>query len=378
MNVRRVCVVLFWLLLVSDLKAEPALRIEYISHACFIFQSPEGTRLLIDPFNGYVHGGLGYSFPEGIEADGVLVTHPHYDHDATYLVGGSPPVFRDAGNYSINDIKFEGIEGKHGDPFGNGYGRTFGRRNTIWIVEAAGVRVVHLGDNGPIDTRTREAFGNVDILLVPIDGDEHILRFSEVGQIVEEVQPSIVVPMHYEVSALAETPGLGPVDPWLSDRENVRRLETNLFFVSATDLPEHSEVVVFAQSPHVAPWPENYRMARSKLQAARQVQRAEPAKAEIFIREAVELYPSSLEFWWALSGNLGFQGKLEEAIDAMERGFSVSTHADWTLLARARLQLGEQYERHGRRDLAIPLYQQVVNQSQDNALRERAQRALDK
>src|SRR5262245_18799608 len=55
-------------------------EIEYVAHACFRIRWPGGKRILIDPYASQVW--LGYDFPAGLEADAVLITHPHYDHDA--------------------------------------------------------------------------------------------------------------------------------------------------------------------------------------------------------------------------------------------------------------------------------------------------------
>ena len=154
--------------------SDEGIELAYIAHACFVIESPStGTRILIDPYNGYAHNWLGYSFPEGVRADAVLVTHPHYDHDATYYIGGRPLVFREPGAYSVRDIVIQGVEGRHA----KGYGRAFGQLNTIWLVEVGGVRIVHLGDNGPLDADVVERLGRVDVLMVPIDADEHILRY---------------------------------------------------------------------------------------------------------------------------------------------------------------------------------------------------------
>ena len=51
---------------------ERPVRLEYIAHAAFVIESPGGTRIVIDPYNGNIW--LGYAFPEGIEADLVAVS----------------------------------------------------------------------------------------------------------------------------------------------------------------------------------------------------------------------------------------------------------------------------------------------------------------
>src|SRR5213594_1225996 len=121
--------------------------IEYIAHSCFRIHTAKGARLLIDPFASRVW--LGYDFPRKLAADAVLITHPHYDHDADTLIGHQPPpwapevrVMRDPGAYKVSDVTITGIRGKHADP----WGKEFGQTNTIWLLELDGLRIAHLGD----------------------------------------------------------------------------------------------------------------------------------------------------------------------------------------------------------------------------------------
>src|SRR5204862_3348664 len=141
-----------------DDPSDPRLRlqagqvaIEYIAHSCFRIHTARGARLLIEPFASRVW--LGYDFPRRLAADAVLITHPHYDHDADVLIGHQPPpwasnvrVLRDPGAYKVADATITGISGKHG----GGWGKEFGQTNTIWLLEVGGLRIVHLGDNGPL------------------------------------------------------------------------------------------------------------------------------------------------------------------------------------------------------------------------------------
>ena len=123
----------------SDRTVQPSeVTVEYVAHAAFRIRSPEGSTVIIDPFADRVW--LGYDFPRGLEADAILITHPHYDHDAGQRMGRPLPwgdsvqVFRDPGTFRVGDITIHGVRGKHADP----YGKEFGQINTIWVVETAG------------------------------------------------------------------------------------------------------------------------------------------------------------------------------------------------------------------------------------------------
>jgi L-ascorbate metabolism protein UlaG (beta-lactamase superfamily) len=226
---------------------------EYIAHACFRITSPSGGKLLIDPFASRVW--IGYDYADGIEADAVLITHPHYDHDGGVSVGHSAPwrdamtVWREPGAYRLDDIEILGVAGKHADP----YGKEFGQTNTIWVLEIAGLRIAHIGDNGPLSQQAAEQIGDVDIVFLPIDSDYHILKESEIQSILEQLTPGIVIPMHYRLADLepeaGKPDGLGGIDAWLEGRGNVRRLATHETAISLQDLPDSRQILVFEHWP---------------------------------------------------------------------------------------------------------------------------------
>ena len=243
---------------------EPRLRlqagqvaIEYIAHSCFRIHTARGTRLLIDPFGSRMW--LGYEFPSKLAADAILITHPHYDHDADVLIGHQPPpwapdvrVMRDPGAYKVSDVTITGIRGKHADP----WGKEFGQTNTIWLLELDGLRIVHMGDNGPLTEANLQELGRVDILMMPIDAKHHILKDTEIQAIRKALRPRIMIPMHYRIPDLepsGDTPdGLGEISPWLAGQENVVQLESNIATFTAGSLLPSQVVVVFPHSPRVS------------------------------------------------------------------------------------------------------------------------------
>ncbi len=230
--------------------------IEYIAHSCFRIHTARGTRLLIDPFASRVW--LGYDFPRRLAADAVLITHPHYDHDAGVFIGQPPPwtpdvrVLRDPGAYKVSDVTITGIRGKHADP----WGKEFGQTNTIWLLELDGLRIAHVGDNGPLTETNLQELGRVDILMMPIDAKHHILKDAEIQAIRKALHPRILIPMHYRLPDLepsGDTPeDLGEISPWLAGQDNVVQLESNLATFTAASLLPSQVVVVFPHSPKIS------------------------------------------------------------------------------------------------------------------------------
>ena len=232
--------------------AEPAraqVRIEYVAHASFVVESPGGVRALVDPYNGT--RWLGYSFPAPIAADVVLVSHPHYDHDASYYAPARRPWCCDApGAYAVSDLRVTGIAGRHAEP----WGAEFGATNTLWLIETGGLRIAHLGDTGPLSEPALRALGTVDVLMLPVDDQEHILKRAEIAAIRKALRPGVTVPMHFRLAELSPLPdSLGTIDRWLAEQRTW--CAWGLTPWCLRERPAEPQVLVFSPSPAVKPWP---------------------------------------------------------------------------------------------------------------------------
>ena len=235
-----------------------AAEIEYLAHAAFIVESDAGERVLIDPFASRVW--LGYDFPGVGSVDSIVVTHPHFDHDAGRFRGtpwpfdAQVPVVDRPGETRVGSIEIRGVEGKHAEP----YGKEFEQRNTIFRLEVDGLSIVHLGDNGPLTDGNFAALRPVDVLMIPIDGHEHILKNEEVEAIIDGLRPRVVIPMHYRIATLetaADSPDdLGDARSWLAEREGVERLFHHRWRAELPPPGEAAEprVVVFDPSPRIS------------------------------------------------------------------------------------------------------------------------------
>ena len=234
-----------------------AVTVEYIAHASFLLRASDGTEVLIDPYASRVW--LGYDWPEGIHPDAILITHPHYDHDAGRFRGmpfpwdDAVPVIDTPGEQTVGPFSVTGVAGRHADP----YGKEFGQRNTLMLVEAHGLRIAHLGDNGPLTDEMVAGLGRVDVLMIPGDGVDHILSKEATAAIIEALDPRIVIPMHYRLPDLEtseDSPAdLGEVEPWLAGRESVRFVGSHVTSIGAADLVEGRSYLVLDHAPYVRP-----------------------------------------------------------------------------------------------------------------------------
>lgn len=222
----------------------------YFGHSAFLLTAASGARVLIDPFGNpsdpRTFPSYGSSeahwfskpFPR-TECDVVLVTHPHFDHDAVHRVPGLPTIVRAPLELKGCDYLIRGFMGRHAGQ----YGKEFGQRNVVFVVETAGVAFCHIGDNR---AGLPEGMGRVDVLMVPVDETNHLLTYEEVDRLISLLDPAVVVPTHYRIPGLTDPAcPLGGIEGWLSRCPNVRRVSSGCTKLSPSDLPEEREVWVF-------------------------------------------------------------------------------------------------------------------------------------
>lgn len=213
-------------------------EIRYYGHAMFGLSSG-GTTVVIDPFNE----DIGYPLPS-VSPDAVVLTHEHSDHSNVALCGGSPLVIRGLAQEGkewakvderVGPFHLRGVPTYHD---GN-EGATRGK-NTVVVVEAEGVRVVHLGDLGHVlTTEQAEAVRPVAVLLVPVGG-HFTIGPDEADTVVEQVQPRVVVPMHFKTKATASWP-IGSIEAFMRGKAAAREVGHS-FTVEAATLPAAREI----------------------------------------------------------------------------------------------------------------------------------------
>jgi L-ascorbate metabolism protein UlaG (beta-lactamase superfamily) len=101
-------------------------------------------------------------------------------------------------------------------------------RNTIFVFEADGLRVAHLGDLGhALSAEEVKAVGPVDVLLAPVGG-HFTIGPEDARRVVERLGAGVVIPMHYKTDVLGFP--IRPVEDFLKlmgrvERPGLRTLE---------------------------------------------------------------------------------------------------------------------------------------------------------
>lgn len=318
-------------------------KIEYIAHAAFILESSNGTRIVIDPYHSYRQ--MGFTFPENIEVDAVLITHPHYDHDGSQYFSKNTPIYRDSGSYQLDDIHFYGIASKHSyaEQIGKSGNQNY---NTIWVVEIDGIKIAHLGDN-EIPTATEVAkLADVNYIIGhPRDADLDLFK------------DKTYIPNHYllpEVSAHKNW--MKPIAGWLEDKEEVEQLSSNVY--TPTKASNAPKILVFKPSPLVREWPQEYYDALAAIKAGFEAYKASQNLEEslMHIDEAIENAPYVMDGYYSKAQLLSREDNSQEVISVLEKGFSNVADIDWGTEAKARAMLAKAYASTQKESLAYAQY----------------------
>lgn len=151
------------------------------------------VNIVIDPFSEEI----GLRLPK-LEADILLTTHGHPDHNNLKAVSGNPFLISGPGEYEIKEVFIQGISAWHDDSQGKERGQM-----TIYTIEAEELCLCHLGDLGQkeLNSEQLERIGGVDILMAPVGGI-YTIDGKEAVKIMSQIEPKIIIPMHYSLPKL--------------------------------------------------------------------------------------------------------------------------------------------------------------------------------
>lgn len=173
------------------------MNITWYGQSCFQISSTQGKNnhvsIVIDPFDE--NTGLR---PPRLQADVLLVTHDHHDHNNVKAVSGQPLVITGPGEYEIKGAFIQGILGFHDNSQGTQRGNV-----TIYTIETEEMRICHLADLGQkeLSSDQLDKIGDVDILMIPAGG-VYTIEAAEAVKIIAQIEPKIIIPMHYKIPKL--------------------------------------------------------------------------------------------------------------------------------------------------------------------------------
>jgi len=213
------------------------MKIKWYGHAAFLITSDQGVKIITDPYESGAYGGqLAYGKIKD-QADIVLTSHDHADHNDAKSLPGSPEIMKGSGSKTLKGISIKGISAYH-DPSGG----TERGANTIFTFSVDGMKVCHLGDLGhTLGEKELTEIGPVDVLFIPVGG-YFTIDPAEATRVAEQIQPKVLIPMHFKTDKCGFP--IAPVEDFLKGKLNLKRPKSSEVSLDKASLPKKMEVLV--------------------------------------------------------------------------------------------------------------------------------------
>ena len=223
----------------------PAVTLRWFGQSTFLLTSSTGTRILMDPAGA----STGYNITPMSGIDAVTVTHEHSDHNNVSLASGNTTILRGltSTSWANIDLTVKGVRISSYSPaipfYHDNTSGTARGRDTVFIFEVDGLRIVHMGDIGhTMSPDAITALGRVDVLLIPVGGF-YTVDAAGATTIIDQLKPKIVVPMHYKTPRVPATSPLATADAFLAGK-TVQRPNNTTISISKSTLPAQTTVYV--------------------------------------------------------------------------------------------------------------------------------------
>lgn len=220
----------------------------WLGQSAFVLTTTTGFKALLDPFGS----GTGYVVSPVAGVDVVTISHEHSDHNNAALASGSPTVLRGLTgadwstiDQTIKGVRIRSVATFHDDTQGSQRGK-----NAVFVFEAAGLRLAHVGDLGHALTDSQlKAIGPVDVVMVPVGG-YYTIDGVVAAKVIGQLAPKVVIPMHYKTAGVSPSLAglLTGVEPFSAALGSAARVEqgSNTLALQPSSLPKVLTVYVMA------------------------------------------------------------------------------------------------------------------------------------
>ncbi|MFQ5915231.1 MAG: MBL fold metallo-hydrolase [Nitrospinota bacterium] len=169
------------------------LLVTFLGHSSFLVQTPGGASIVTDYNDQYLP-------PQ--KPDAATMSNSHHLHSSATV---DPAVTRplrgwDPGggiarvDVQIKDARVFNVPTNFGE-----FGAVKTNGNSIFVVEAAGLCVAHLGNlRHLLDRGSLKRLGRIDVLFISIDGS-WTLSHADALRLIRQIGPSLVIPMQYDI-----------------------------------------------------------------------------------------------------------------------------------------------------------------------------------
>lgn len=146
------------------------------------------------------------------------------------------------GEYGIADFDIRGVAAqRHLD--------ADGKASTIYRIEAGEIRVALLGNiYEKLTEQQLEEIGLIDVLIIPVGGSGYNLDATGAANLTRQIDPKIVVPVHYEDSAIKYEVPQGDFATFAKEIGGTVEEAPKLKLKQASALPETLTIYKLARS----------------------------------------------------------------------------------------------------------------------------------
>ncbi len=166
-------------------------RLTFLGHASFLIETEGGVTAVTD-YNGY------NTAP--VTPDIVTMNNAHSTHYTDQVEPGVTHVLRGwvpGGGLAEHDVVMDDLRVRNVPTSVRGREGARTNSNSIFVFEVADLCIAHLGHlHHRLEDYHLAEMGIIDVLLVPVDG-MWTLPHAAAADVIDQVRPSLVVPMHY-------------------------------------------------------------------------------------------------------------------------------------------------------------------------------------
>ena len=212
---------------------EKRVGIDFLGHASFLIESPQGVKIVTD-YNDMIVAPV---LPDIVTMNNAHPTHytDHPEAGIKYVLRGWDP----AGGTASHNIEYRDVRVHNVATNVRDFGGTRYNGNSIFVFDTADICIAHLGHLHHTLTQTHLAeLGQIDIVMVPVDGG-FTLNQADMIEVLQQIKPKIAIPMHIFSQVT--------LDRFLARAEEhykLHRADSPKIVLSRADLTKEPEVLV--------------------------------------------------------------------------------------------------------------------------------------
>jgi L-ascorbate metabolism protein UlaG (beta-lactamase superfamily) len=205
---------------------EKAVAIDFLGHASFLIESPQGVKIVTD-YNDMIGAPV---TPDIVTMKNAHPTHytDHPDPAIKYVLRGWDP----AGGTASHNLEYKDVRVHNVATNLREFGGTRYNGNSIFVFDTADICIAHLGHLHHTLTKTHLAeLGQIDIVLVPVDGG-FTLNQADMIEVLQQIDPKLAMMMLDRFLARA------------AEHYKVRQADKPRIVLTRADLPKDPEILL--------------------------------------------------------------------------------------------------------------------------------------